>query len=181
VDSDEALMERVQRDDEDAFEALFHRYRARLYGFLLRRVGDAAADDLFQETWLRVVRSRERFDPRRRFSTWLFQIANNLARDRGRRLVVRSKARGELVDQARRAEPIPHRVAEPVEDRIDVAKRIEALPDRQREVLLLRYYQQMSEREIAEVVGIPQGTVKSRLHNAIRTLRRAEEKSHGGS
>jgi RNA polymerase sigma-70 factor (ECF subfamily) len=85
------------------------------------------------------------------------------------------------VDQALRAEPIPHRVAEPVEDRIDVAKRIEALPDRQREVLLLRYYQQMSEREIAEVVGIPQGTVKSRLHNAIRTLRRAEEKSHGGS
>ena len=72
-------------------------------------------------------------------------------------------------------------LAEPVEDRIDVAKRIEALPDRQREVLLLRYYQQMSEREIAEVVGIPQGTVKSRLHNAIRTLRRAEEKSHGGS
>jgi RNA polymerase sigma-70 factor (ECF subfamily) len=83
------------------------------------------------------------------------------------------------VDQARRAEPNPLRVAEPVEDRIDVAKRIEALPERQREVLLLRYYQQMSEREIAEVVGIPQGTVKSRLHTAIRTLRTAEEKVHG--
>jgi RNA polymerase sigma-70 factor (ECF subfamily) len=60
-----------------------------------------------------------------------------------------------------------------------VAKRIEALPERQREVLLLRYYQQMSEREIAEVVGIPPGTVKSRLHTAIRRLRSAEEKSHG--
>jgi RNA polymerase sigma-70 factor (ECF subfamily) len=179
VDSDEALMQRVQRGDDDAFEALFSRYRSRLYGFLLRRVGDSVADDLFQETWLRVVRSRDRFDPRRRFSTWLFQIANNLARDRGRRLAVRSKARGELVDRAQRAEPSPHRAAKPQEDRIDVAKRIEALPERQREVLLLRYYQQMSEREIAEVVGIPQGTVKSRLHTAIRTLRTAEEKIHG--
>jgi RNA polymerase sigma-70 factor (ECF subfamily) len=179
VDSDEALMQRVQRGDDDAFEALFGRYRSRLYGFLLRRVGDSAADDLFQETWLRVVRSRERFDPRRRFSTWLFQIANNLARDRGRRLAVRSKARGELVDQARRAEPNPLRVAEPVENRLDVARRLESLSDPQREVLLLRYYEQMSEREIAEVVGIPQGTVKSRLHTAIRTLRTATEKSHG--
>lgn len=179
MESDEALMQRVQRSDEDAFEALFSRYRGRLYGFLLRRVGDADADDLFQETWLRVVRSRELFDPRRRFSTWLFQIANNLARDRGRRQAVRTKARGELVEQAREAEANPLRASEPVDERLDVAGRIAALPGRLREVLLLRYYQQMSEREIAEVVGIPQGTVKSRLHTAIRTLR-AEAESHGG-
>lgn len=168
-------MERVQQDDESAFEALFDRYRARLYGFLLRRVGDAGADDLFQETWLRVVRSRSRFDPRRKFSTWLFQIANNLARDRGRRLAVRSRAREELVEQARSAAPDPLRVAQPIEDRMHVARRLEALPDRLREVLVLRYYQEMSEREIAEVAGIPQGTVKSRLHTAIRSLRGAEE------
>ncbi len=180
MESDEALMERVQRDDEAAFEALFGRYRARLYGFLLRRVGDAGADDLFQETWLRVVRSRARFDPRRKFSTWLFQIANNLARDRGRRRVVRARAREELVEQARSTKPDARRTAQPIEDRMHVAHRLEGLPDRLREVLVLRYYQEMSEREIAEVVGIPQGTVKSRLHTAIRTLRGVEEEDARG-
>lgn len=177
MDSDEALMQRVQRGDAEAFEALFGRYRSRLYAFLLRRAGEVEADDLFQETWLRVVRSRERFDPRRRFSTWLFQIANNLARDRGRRLAVRSRARGELMEQARRSAANPRRASAPLDDRIDVAKRLGALPERLREVLLLRYYEQMSELEIAEVVGIPQGTVKSRLHTAIRTLRSRPEQS----
>ena len=78
-------MVRVQAGDEGALAALMDRYKGPLYGFLNRRVGDAAADDLFQESWLRVVRARDRFDPRRRFSTWIFQIANNLCRDRGRR------------------------------------------------------------------------------------------------
>ncbi|MEN8183545.1 MAG: sigma-70 family RNA polymerase sigma factor [Myxococcota bacterium] len=174
MDSDEALMQRVQRGDEAAFEALFHRYRSRLYGFLLRRVGEAPADDLFQETWLRVVRYRDRFDPRRRFSTWLFQIANNLARDLGRRSAVRSRARGELILQAERGEPDARRVGESLDQRLDVRRRVDSLPERLREVLLLRYYHQMAERDIARIVGIPPGTVKSRLHTAIRRLREEE-------
>ena len=82
-------MAAVRRGDEGALGVLLDRYRSRLFAFLIRRVGDpSAAEDLFQETWLRVVRARERFDPRRRFSTWLFQIANNLCRDRARRKAV---------------------------------------------------------------------------------------------
>ena len=173
-EADEQLMRRVQAGDTRALETLFGRYRARLFGFLLRRCGDGAtAEDLIQETWLRVVRSRDRYDPGRRFSTWLFQVANNLSRDLARRRDVERRGR-QSVEQR-------EIVRQQLEDspghdlRLDMERRLAALPDRLREVLVLRYHQQLSEREIAEVVGIPQGTVKSRLHTAVRTLREGIE------
>ncbi|MDH3212146.1 MAG: sigma-70 family RNA polymerase sigma factor [Myxococcales bacterium] len=163
-------MVRVQRGEVQAFEALFERYRPRLFGFLVRRCGDsAAAEDLFQETWLRLVRARDRFDPGRRFSTWLFQIANNLCRDRARRLAVESresKAMQAQIEPDRPGVPPPQH-----ELRRALERRLAALPDRLREVLLLRYYHDLSEREIAAIAGVPPGTVKSRLHAAIRALR----------
>ena len=73
VEKDEQLMVRVQAGDEGALEALIDRWRAPLYGFLHRRSEPAAVDDLFQESWIRVARASQRFDPKRRFSTWLFQ------------------------------------------------------------------------------------------------------------
>jgi RNA polymerase sigma-70 factor (ECF subfamily) len=162
-------MARVQRGDEPALNELLERWRPRLFGFLVRRVGDVAAEDLFQETWLRVVRSRDRYDPKRRFSTWLFQIANNLCRDRGRRRKVeegyKETVREQVQHDAGRLE------APPLDLRMDVHRRLAALPERLREVLILRYYHQLPEADIAEVVGIPRGTVKSRLHSAVRTLR----------
>jgi RNA polymerase sigma-70 factor (ECF subfamily) len=171
VESDEALMRRVQSGETPAFTELFTRYRSRLYGFLVRRVGEPAADDLFQETWLRVVRARERFDPGRRFSTWLFQIANNLCRDSGRRRAAKGRAEDTMHD-ASRSDP---RLRTPaLELRLDVQRRMAGLPARLQEVLVLRYFEQMTESEIAEVVGIPAGTVKSRLHAAIHTLRGRE-------
>jgi RNA polymerase sigma-70 factor (ECF subfamily) len=169
VDSDEALMARVQAGEESALAELFGRYRSRLYGFLVRRVGHGAADDLFQDTWLRVVRSKEKFDPERRFSTWLFQIANNLCRDRGRRRSVRRRAQEEMMAQRGQRTQAPT-----VDLRLDVRRRMAGLPERLREVLLLRYFHGMTEREIAEVVGIPAGTVKSRLHTAVHALRGQE-------
>jgi RNA polymerase sigma-70 factor (ECF subfamily) len=170
AESDEQLMVRVQQGEVQAFEALFERYRPRLFGFLFRRCGDAAAaEDLFQESWLRVVRARDRFDPGRRFSTWLFQIANNLCRDRGRRLAVEAREREAMQAQIEQNEPgtapPPHALRRALERRLAV------LPDRLREVLVLRYYHDLSEREIAAIAGVPKGTVKSRLHAAIRALR----------
>jgi len=169
-------MTRVQAGDEAALGELLGRWRSRLYAFLWRRAGDAA-DDLFQETWLRVVRAAERFDPQRRFSTWLFQIANNLCRDRARRGAVaeahRDAMREEMLHDPRRLE------APALDLRLDMHRRIHALPERLREVLLLRYYHQLSEAEIADVVGIPRGTVKSRLHHAVRALRGQEPPEPG--
>ena len=104
-------MVRVQAGDPQALSALIDRWRGPLYAFLWRRAGDGA-DDLFQESWIRVARARDRFDRSRRFSTWLFQIANNLCRDRWRRQDARRRAldalREEtLHDRARRAPQPP--------------------------------------------------------------------------
>jgi len=172
MESDERLMARLAGGDESALGPLLDRWRAPLYGFLSRRSDPADADDLFQETWLRVVRHRDRYDPQRRFSTWLFQIANNLCRDRGRRRAVRERHRRERADEARRD---PERTRVPPLDRtLDVRRRVAALPDRLREVLVLRYFRDLPEKEIARIVGIPPGTVKSRLHAAVQALRAQE-------
>lgn len=166
-------MERVQRGEVRAFELLFERYRGRLFGFLYRRCGDGSvAEDLLQQTWLRVVRSRDRFDPRRRFSTWLFQIANNLCRDRGRRLEVERRGKQKMREEMLANAPVARTA--PVDSRLDMAARLALLSDRLREVVVLRYFEDHSEREIAKIVGIPPGTVKSRLHQAIRVMREQE-------
>ena len=161
-------MVQVQAGSDDALASLMTRWRGPLYAFLSRRVGDAA-DDIFQETWIRVVRARDRFDPKRRFSTWLFQISNNLCRDRWRRLSARGRAleaftHESLATRSNMAEP-------EVRERDVMRDRVLSLPERQREVLILRYYEDMSEAEIAETLGIPRGTVKSRLHTATKALR----------
>lgn len=171
-------MVRLQTGDESALAALMDRYKGPLYGFLNRRVEGSAADDLFQESWLRVVRARDRFDPRRRFSTWIFQIANNLCRDRGRRRAVEIRHLDELARSRRDAPVRAPRL--PVELRLDMRRRLEALPERLREVLVLRYYQQLPERDIAEILGIPRGTVKSRLHAAVKALRAQEGNDEAG-
>jgi RNA polymerase sigma-70 factor (ECF subfamily) len=169
VGSDEDLMVRVQAGDSQALAALIERYRGPLYAFLWRRAGDGA-DDLFQESWIRVSRARDRFDRSRRFSTWLFQIANNLCRDRWRRLEAKRRAFDALREETRAtgadAAPAPTLPA----DR-SLIERLDVLPDRLREVLVLRHYHEMSEAEIAAVLGIPRGTVKSRLHAAVRAAR----------
>ncbi|MCP5058523.1 MAG: sigma-70 family RNA polymerase sigma factor [bacterium] len=173
--SDEDLMVRVQAGDEAALETLMGRFKGPLFGFLNRRVGASAADDLFQESWIRVVKARDRFDPRRRFSTWLFQIANNLCRDRGRHLLVEARHRDRVLGEASAA-PAPRPATPALTDRMDMARHLAALPDPLREVLVLRYYQDLSEREIAEVLGIPRGTVKSRAHAAVKALRQQVER-----
>jgi len=162
-------MVRVQAGDPQALAALIDRWRGPLYAFLWRRAGDGA-DDLFQESWIRVSRARDRFDKSRRFSTWLFQIANNLCRDRWRRLDARRRALDAMRDETITVGPSAAAPPDlPADARL--ARRLEALPERLHEVLVLRYYQDQSEAEIAEILGIPRGTVKSRLHAAVRAAR----------
>jgi RNA polymerase sigma-70 factor (ECF subfamily) len=177
VGSDEDLMVSVQAGDSQALATLIDRWRGPLYAFLWRRAGDGA-DDLFQESWIRVARARDRFDRSRRFSTWLFQIANNLCRDRWRRLEARRRALDSLRHEERASGR--DRVAAPelpADGRLE--RRLERLPERLREVLVLRYYQDRGEAEIAEILGVPRGTVKSRLHAAVRAARALLEEDSG--
>jgi RNA polymerase sigma-70 factor (ECF subfamily) len=168
VATDEELMAQLQSGDERALAQLMQRYQGPLYGFLSRRVG-SAADDLFQETWIRIVRARERFDTERRFAAWLYQIANNLCRDRYRRVDAMRRA----VDSFRvEDETLRETPATPVLAEGDTMRaRVLALPDRLREVLVLRYYEDLGEEEMSRVLRVPRGTIKSRLHAAVRALR----------
>ncbi len=156
-------MQELAAGHEPALHELLRRYDRSLAGFLFRqRVGNDV-DDLFQETWLRVVRNAHRFDPAKRFSTWLYRIALNLCRDRARRRS--SEDTLPLV-----AEPTTSGPERRVAAGLDAQRLLARLPEGQREVLILRHYHDMSEEETAAIVGIPVGTVKSRLHLALKRL-----------
>ena len=159
-------MQAVATGDADALRELTGRWRRPLYGFLHRAAGGRETDDLYQETWLRVVRAARGFDARRRFSTWLFQIALNLSRDLKRRTLP-EPATEEALERA--AEPaVPSGDAR--DAALDVQRLLAALPEAQREVVVLRVLEDVPEDDVARIVGVPRGTVKSRLHNALARL-----------
>ena len=163
--TDEDLMTAVASGDGRALAELCGRYERGLHRFIFRHTGGRDVDDLYQETWLRVVRAARRFDPRRRFSTWLFQIAVNLCRDWHRR------PPPEPVDPAgvEDSRAGPSGTADAL---LDARRLLAALPEAQRSVVILRYYHDLGEDEVAEIVGCPKGTVKSRLHHAMARLAR---------
>jgi RNA polymerase sigma-70 factor (ECF subfamily) len=163
--SDEELMRAVAGGDEVALTALIDRHSARVHAFLLRYSGNRAdADDLLQETWVRVARAAQSFDAARRFRSWLYGIATHLARDQFRRRSAKERALRALATQ-------PRAQQRDALDRAELHERIAELPDSMRAVLQLRYFESMGEAEMAEALGIPRGTVKSRLHAALRELR----------
>lgn len=164
--SDEELIAAVAAGDDAALAVLYRRYERPLHAFLARYTGGRDVDDLVQETWLRVVRAAGRFAVERRFTTWLFQIALNLARDWHRR------PPPEPVDPATTAG-----VADAGTDAhaaldagLDARRLLAALPEAQRAVVILRHFHDLGEDEVAEILAIPRGTVKSRLHHAMARL-----------
>jgi RNA polymerase sigma-70 factor (ECF subfamily) len=162
--TDEELIAAVAGGDEAAFTVLYRQYERPLHAFLTRYTSGRDVDDLVQETWLRVVRAAERFDPGRRFSTWLFQIALNLARDWHRR------PPPEPVDPERTASLVAPDVGAARQAGLDVERLLAALPEPQRAVVILRHFHDLGEDEVAAILAIPRGTVKSRLHNAMARL-----------
>jgi RNA polymerase sigma-70 factor (ECF subfamily) len=158
--ADEVLVQAVAAGDGAALGELCRRYERRLHRFLARQTGGRDVEDLYQETWLRAVRAAPRFDPERRFSTWLFQIALNLARDWRRRPPPEPVAE----------HPAAAAGLEAVEARLDAQRLLDVLPEKQRSVVILRYCLDLPENEAAEVLGCPRGTVKSRLHLAMARL-----------
>ena len=163
--TDEALLGRVANGDGEALRELCGRWQGPLHQFLHRYTSGRDVDDLQQETWVRVVRSAARFDGTRRFSTWLFQIALNLTRDWHRRPPPEA-AGDDLTDQL----PDASRALATAEAAIDARRLLDTLPAEQRAVVVLRYYHDLPEDEVAQIMGCPRGTVKSRLHNALAKL-----------
>jgi RNA polymerase sigma-70 factor (ECF subfamily) len=178
--SDEQLLAAYREGDVASFADLVGRYQRELFHFLVRFVGDrAAAEDVFQEAFLQVHQSAEQFDLQRRFRPWLFTIAANKARD-----MIRSQARrptsplqaainsgdddsGEFLDLISSAAAMPEEELERKELQMAVQKTVMAMPEHLREILLLSYFHQFPYKQISEILDIPLGTVKSRLHAAV--------------
>ncbi len=178
--TDEELLAAYRNGDRVSFSTLVERYRRELFHFLVRFLSDrAAAEDIFQETFLQVHQSADQFDPQRRFRPWLFTIAANKARD-----LMRSQARrptnplqatispnddegGQFIDLMEASEPMPGEAMEREELQKVVQATVEGMPDHLREILLLSYFHQFPYKEISDILGIPLGTVKSRLHAAV--------------
>jgi RNA polymerase sigma-70 factor (ECF subfamily) len=177
---DSELVAAALGGDPDAFGVLVERYRVRLYRFVQRYTNDAEdARDVTQEVFLKVHGALDSYDPRYRFSTWLFRIAGNAAIDHLRRRKVRP-----LPLDLPAGEDGESRVAEPRESRPDpfedlsrrrlreaLAAAIDRLPDDYRELISLRHYGEMPYEAIAELKGMPLGTVKNKLFRARQALR----------
>jgi RNA polymerase sigma-70 factor (ECF subfamily) len=171
--TDAFLIGSIVNGDAEAVRPLMERYRRPLVALLQRVLGASPdVEDVFQETWIRVVRSAHRYDPEQRFSAWLFAIAWNLIKDRWSRRVAAAD-----VDLA--AMPSPERSPEDRAVEADRAARVRdvvgRLPERLAQAILLRYFEELSEKEVAERLGIPLGTVKSRIHHGLRLLRESDE------
>ena len=177
VDPDAMLMLAYARGDLAAFEALYARHRGMLYRFLLRSVRDPhRTDELFQETWSRVISARTRYQPQAKFSTWLLQIAHNLMIDSIRRQRPMAGADETEITLANLATPEreqPEHALSDFERRRGLQRAIEQLPEEQRIAMLLRMEQDLSLEEIATVTGTGRETVKSRLRYAMTRLREA--------
>lgn len=173
--TDEELMLAYAGGDPLAFEMLYRRHRGMLYRFLLRNLRHRAdADELFQETWSRVVGARERYRPEAKFTTWLLQIAHNLVIDRFRRQ--RPQASVEETDAVMRTldapeSEQPEQALGEFEQRRRLQLALEDLPDEQRMAFLLRMESGLGLDEIGEITGAGRETVKSRLRYALARIR----------
>ena len=176
VDVDDGELLARSRADPECFAALFDRYFAALHGYAARRLGGAGGDDVAAETFLVAFRQRDRFDPARgTVRAWLYGIATNLIREhrraeeRGYRAYARAAAEPAYSGDVDRADA--RVTAEAARDSLVAA--LAGLPPGDRDVLLLVVWGQLSHEEVASALGIPVGTVGSRLHRVRRRLRAA--------
>lgn len=180
--TDEELVDAFQAGDLSAFDALLRRWERRIQGAIYRVLGaEEDARDLCQETFLRAYRSLRSFKREARFSSWLYQIALNLCRDRIRRRRGRTMISIDAMDDEGaslplRPEPSPLEMAEAGALARAVAAAVSGLPDEQREVVILKEYQDLTFLEIAEILDVPLSTVKTRLYRGLGQLRERLER-----
>lgn len=179
--SDETLMQRYRDGDADAFEVLYRRHKGGLYRYFLRQCNNntSTAEELFQDAWLKLIKSRERYEVKARFTTYLYHIAHNRLIDHYR------KQRPEIIIEYETTETesnddIAMQVTHTPEQQLDIQHRVdrllsalENLPGPQREAFLLREEAGMSVEDIASATGIKPEAAKSRLRYATKKLRQA--------
>ena len=174
------VLRRARRRDPQALAALVDAFAPRVFGLLFRLTGSReVAEELLQETFLRVVRGIDKYEHAGRFEAWLFRVAANLVRDHARR----TRRRGTAVplesglddDPLAAAAPPEHSDPQELLVRDEASEKLAACLDKlaasDREILLLRHFSGLSFREIADMLGIPLGTALARAHRALGRLR----------
>lgn len=177
--SDLKLLELFQQGDHSAFEELVLRHRQICFSFIYRMVGNQdAAEDLFQDTWMKVLRNAHAYEPRAKFSTWLLQIARNTVLDYFKRENLRRHPSLDqpVGDDMRLGATLASSERAP-ETALSQSELIEALQEcmhelseRHREALVMRLYHKLSYAEISQITGTPEGTVKYWVHEATKSL-----------
>jgi RNA polymerase sigma-70 factor (ECF subfamily) len=185
-DSDEQLMLRYRDGDAGAFEALYARHRGGVFRFVLRQVGfRAAAEEVFQEIWMRIIAARARYRVEARFATFLYRVAHNCVMDHFRRrpplhLMSFDDDPGEASQVAAPDGDQPERVASRRQTAQKILRALALLPDEQRQAFLLHEEGELTLEEIAAITGVGRETAKSRLRYALAKLRQELEESGPG-
>jgi RNA polymerase sigma-70 factor (ECF subfamily) len=180
--SDAEMMLRVKAGDDSAFDYLVQKYRRPMIGFMYRMARNtAAAEDLAQEVFLRVYRSRANYEASAKFTTWLYRIATNLGVNHARdtrherpentmNLDEPDSETGTTPDLADKTLTVEERILR--RERLTaIRQKVEALPERQKLAVLMHKYQEMDYRQIAEVLKLSESATKSLLFRAYETLR----------
>src|SRR4051794_657927 len=183
---DETLMLRYQQGDRSAFAVLVRRHQSPLFNFALRQVRmPQVAEDVVQEAFVRVVQNAADFKHEARFTTWVYTITRNLCIDQMRKRALRKHASldeprsgdegdgptlGEVTADSRAS---VEREVTGIEIKERIARAVDGLPDDQREVFLMREVAHLPFKEIAEITGVPENTVKSRMRYALERLQAA--------
>lgn len=167
---DEALMQRITQRDERAFAALYDRYSARIYRYFYRMLWQDAskAEDFTQDLFLKIIEKPQLYNPNRSFRAWIYAVALNMCKNEYRRKMPTIQE----LDTAF-PEPQEYFILESLDQPVlEAALRtaIENLSELHRQCFVLRYQEELTVPEIAEIIGCPAGTVKSRLHHAVRQI-----------
>lgn len=178
--SDEQLVCEYANGNNEAFDTLLIRYKQRLFSYIFQMVRDRdLADDIFQETFIKAITTirQGRYSDMGKFSAWLYRIARNLAVDsfraeKGENVVSADDADYDVLNRRELAEDTIEDVMVDLQIEEDLRRLVDRLPDVQRQVLEMRYYQDLSFKEIAEITGVSINTALGRMRYAILNLRR---------
>ncbi|MDR9365502.1 MAG: sigma-70 family RNA polymerase sigma factor [Balneolaceae bacterium] len=174
---DSALVEQIQRVDQQAFTVLMERWQTRIHRFAFRFFADVdEASEITQKTFIKVYQKVDTLDEPGKFSSWIYRVANNLCLDELKRAGRRKSSPLEAWVEQMEASQTPAKKLETKELGEVLQKALLTLPDEQRVVIILKEYEGMKFREIAEILEEPENTVKSRMYYGLKSLRRVLKK-----
>jgi RNA polymerase sigma-70 factor (ECF subfamily) len=180
--SDDQLLLSYKEGNAGAFEAFVHRYHGPLLGFLIRKLNDVSkAEDMTQETFIKLMRQVKSGDIPSQVKPWVYRVALNLCRDHWRSAGYRSEyCRDEMPDAVAQDTSVVE-IYEKQETRKHIIAQLDHLSDVRKNIIILRFYQDLKLKEIADVMDLPVNTVKTHLYKGLKELKKSFEQKKGGS